>query len=339
MATITKRGRSWFAQVRRKGYPAKHRTFRLKAEAVAWARRQEEHIERSCDASNQGNLRGTTLRDLIGRYLTEVTPTKRSEETERLRLAKLQRDPICDLTLASLSPQSLAAYRDRRLMQVKPGTVRRELSLLHHALDIAAREWGYRLPLNPVGLVTPPRVRNARDRRLRPGELERLGQALAKSRAPLLGPIIRFAIETALRRAEILNLQWCHIDFSRRTALIPWSKTGNSRTIPLTDNALTILRERRQASVGLDAVFPTTAIALRLGWERLRRRAGLGDLRFHDLRHEAISRFCELGLSLAEVALISGHRDYRMLARYTHLRPMDLAHKLKGRSWKPPMSM
>ena len=63
---------------------------------------------------------------------------------------------------------------------------------------------------------------------------------------------------------------------------------------------------------------------------------GLGDLRFHDLRHEAISRFCELGLTLAEVALISGHRDYRMLARYTHLQPLELASKLKGRVWHQP---
>jgi integrase len=304
---------------------------------MAWARRVEEGIERGCVESNKRNLKGTTLRNLIGRYLTEVTPTKRSEETERLRLKKLQRDPLCDLSLAALTPQSIAAYRDRRLLLVKPGTVRRELSLLHHALDIAMREWGYDLPKNPVCLVTPPTVRNARDRRLRSGELERLGEALAKTRTPLLGPIVRFAIETALRRAEILNLQWHHIDFTRRTAHIPWSKTGISRTIPLTDNALTILRERRQVSVGSNVVFPTTPVALRLAWERLRRRASLADLRFHDLRHEAISRFCELGLSLAEVALISGHRDYRMLARYTHLGPMDLAYKLKGRSWRPPV--
>jgi integrase len=75
-------------------------------------------------------------------------------------------------------------------------------------------------------------------------------------------------------------------------------------------------------------VFPVTANAVRLAWERLRRRAGLKDLRLHDLRHEAVSRFFEYGLTVPEVALISGHRDPRMLSRYTHLRPENVAEKL-----------
>jgi integrase len=273
------------------------------------------------------------LRDLLGRYLRDVTPTKRSEESERLRLEKLKRDPLCDLTLATLTTQALAAYRDRRLLVVKPGTVRRELSLLHHTLDIARREWGYCLQQNPVSLVTAPVVRNARDRRLRFGELERLKVAVRTCRNDLVGPIIQFAVETALRRAEILNLRWRDVQLEHRTAHIRWSKTGKPRTIPLTDGAARVLQERLQERRGEELVFPTTATALRLSWERLRRRAGLEDLRFHDLRHEAISRFCELGLTLTEVALISGHRDYRMLARYTHLQPMDLATKLRGRTW------
>lgn len=333
MATITKRGSGWFTQVRRKGYPAQYRTFRLKADAEAWARRTEAAMETGGGDGSRAYLKRTTLRELLGRYLLEVTPTKRSEESERLRLEKLQRDPLCDLTLEAFSPQAVAAYRDRRLVVVKPGTVRRELSLLHHALDIARREWGCGLQQNPVRLVTPPAVRNARDRRLRPGELERLQEAVAATRNELVNPIIQFAVETALRRAEILNLKWRDVQLEQRTAHIRWSKTGKGRTVPLTDGALQILRERLQESRGEERVFPTTAVALRLAWERLRRRAGLEDLRFHDLRHEAISRFCELGLSLAEVALISGHRDYRMLARYTHLQPMELATKLKGRLW------
>ena len=77
-------------------------------------------------------------------------------------------------------------------------------------------------------------------------------------------------------------------------------------------------------------LFPMSANALRLAWERLKRRAGIRDLRFHDLRHEAISRFFEMGLSIPEVSLISGHKDVRMLLRYTHLRPADVAQKLNS---------
>ncbi|MEJ7776445.1 MAG: hypothetical protein WKF52_03455 [Sphingomicrobium sp.] len=110
MATITKRGGGWFAQVRRKVYAAHYKTFQHKAKAVAWARQQEGAID-SGAMSGQHGLRGTTLRVLIGRYVSEVTPTKRSEESERMRLEKLQRDPLCDLDLSSLSPLAIESER------------------------------------------------------------------------------------------------------------------------------------------------------------------------------------------------------------------------------------
>src|SRR5205809_496290 len=111
MATITKRGSGWFAQVRRKGYPARYKTFWLKADADAWARLVEGGLESGGGPGLHANLRRTTLRELLTRYLCEVTPTKRSEESERLRLEKLKRDPLCDLTMATLTAQAIAAYR------------------------------------------------------------------------------------------------------------------------------------------------------------------------------------------------------------------------------------
>jgi integrase len=105
-----------------------------------------------------------------------------------------------------------------------------------------------------------------------------------------------------------------HIDFAGRALLISEAKNGYSRTIPLTDDAIALLRD----AIRNDRVFPISANAFRLAWERLKRRAGIDDLRFHDLRHEAISRFFEKGLMVPEVALISGHRDMRMLLRYAH---------------------
>ena len=331
MATITKRGNGWSVQVRRKGFSAQYRTFRLKREAEAWARMQEAGVDRQHAPADLRALRRMTLGDVLRRYLIEVTPRKRSADSERLRLGKVLRAPLCDLALADLTAGPLAAYRDERLRSVRPGTVRRELSLIRHALEIARCEWDVALPDNPLGRVSLPSLRNARTRRLNPGEIERLREALGRARNPLPLAIVTFAIDTGLRRGEILQLRWCHVNIANRTAHIPQTKTGHPRTIPLTDGALAVLSALTCG--GEDRVFPMSPVALRLAWDRACIRAGLQDLRFHDMRHEALSRFAELGLTVPELAVISGHRDPRMLFRYTHLRPHDLAAKLAGRCW------
>ncbi len=124
-----------------------------------------------------------------------------------------------------------------------------------------------------------------------------------------------------MRRGEIAAMQWDHIDWTNETLHIPDTKNGYARTIPLTSAAIRILREIPEAE---KPVFGMTGNAIRLAWERLKKKAGVTDLRFHDLRHEAISRFFEMGLSVPEVALISGHRDPRMLFRYTHLKAQQV---------------
>jgi integrase len=333
MATITKRKNGWSVQIRRKGYPQQTRTLPTKAEAQVWAREQEGRIDRALAPINLRVLKGTTLRDVIDRYLREVTPTKDSEYTETARLKKILREQaFCGLALADLTPKFFADYRTARLAKVKPGTVHRELGLIRHAVEVARREWDIDLPTNPLDRVKRPKLANARDRRLGPGELERLKVALQRTRNPLVAPVIEFAIHTAMRRGEILALRWEQVNWHQRTAYIADSKTGVPRTIPLLDGALAVL-QRLRPELARGPVFPLSMEALKQAWERARDRAGLGDLHFHDLRHEAISRLCEMGLTLPEVALISGHKDPRMLFRYVNLRPTDLAAKLVGRSW------
>jgi len=112
-----------------------------------------------------------------------------------------------------------------------------------------------------------------------------------------------------------------------RTFPIPTAKTGLPRTIPLSSSALTILEIQRVKD--LTRPFLITTESFHMAWKRLIKRAGLVDFHFHDLRHEDVSRFFEMGLSVPEVALISGHKDFRMLARYTHLRAEDVAAKLR----------
>lgn len=333
MATITKRGDRWFAQVRRKGFPSKSKSFESRAEAKTWATIHEGRIEQGDSSLLIQPLKHVRLSDIIDRYLTEITPTKRSRKTEEQRLGKLTRDELADVTLAKLSSLHIAAYRDRRLLKVKAGTVCRELSLLHHMLDVAKKEWGLPIGTNPVADVRKPKLNNARDRRFLDGEYDRLIAAVRSSRNPALEAVVELAIHTGMRRGEILDLHWDRIDLTRRIVHIPQTKTGRPRTIPLTEAALAVLAARAD-KVG--PVFQLSDNALKLAWVRAVRKSGLQNFRFHDLRHEAVSRLFEMDLSLPEVAMISGHRDPRMLFRYTHLTPNGLSKKLAGKLWINP---
>jgi integrase len=335
MATISKRASGWFVQIRRKGYEPEYKTLPTKEAAERWARERDSLIDQGGQPVSRKDLRTTTLGDLIRRYVKEVTPSKLSADTERLRLNKMLKAPLCSITLADLSSAPVAAYRDKRALEVKAGTVARELSLLHNVVEVARREWSVGLTSNVVAQVRRLPVKNARDRRLNSGELKRLVEALRSTRNKLIKPAVLLAIETAMRRGELLNLTWDAVDLESRTANIPHTKTGYARTIPLTDQALAILEALPRSDC---RVLPLTAMALRLAWNRVRERAGMPDLRFHDLRHEAISRFAEMSLTTVELSVISGHRDPRMLFRYAHLRPADLARKLTGRSWEAELN-
>jgi len=205
--------------------------------------------------------------------------------------------------------------------------------MLQHAFDIAVREWSIPLRANPLKPIAKPTISNRRDRRLREGELDQLLKAAGKTRNPFLLPIVRFALETAMRRGEILALRFRDVDIERCTAIIRMSKNGHARTISLSTLAVAILETTMtvmtdKAKHENERIFPITALALRLSWDRLTKRAKIDDLHFHDLRHEAISRFFEKGLTVPEVASISGHRDIRMLLRYAHADKGKLAEKL-----------
>ncbi len=270
-----------------------------------------------------------TLGQLLDRYATEVSSKKRSAATEGYHLRAIHRHDVVKLEAAKVTIASISEYRDHRLTQVSGSTVRRELVILQHAFRIARKEWGVPLP-DLRDLAKPPESKS-RDRRLTEEDLKSLNAAFSQCRNKFTKPAVLFAVATGMRRGEVLSLRWSSIDRKLNTAFLAMTKNGDSRTVPLSPQALQALRmlpvttENRRAS---DLVFPISPNALRLSWEKVKRRAGITDLRFHDLRHEAISRFFELGLSVPEVSLISGHKDPRMLFRYTHLRAADVAMKL-----------
>lgn len=329
MATIRKRNGKWQAQVRIKGSGALSRTFLTKADAQAWSRSLEAEAVRRGLPVGLKVLDSMTVSHILIRYRDEVTPNKRGAVREYVAIRVMLRSDISKTKLSSLSAAVVNKYIKNRLATVKPGTVRRELSILQHALEVSRNEWELPLQSNPVAMSKKPQAAESRTRRLEAGEWECLRNECAQSGNAQLLPMVELGIETAMRRGEVLSLQWKDIDWNKKTLLIHITKNGHARTIPLTPRALQIIEAQRSIKHHSDSrIFPTTEAAIKMAWRRVIRRCCLIDFKYHDLRHEAISRFFELGLSIPEVALISGHRDTKMLMRYTHIRPENVSQKL-----------
>ncbi len=324
MATINKRpSGKWQATVRRSGRSAS-KTFTKRSDAVRWARGTEMRAELGeLQQPKPVEKDARTLSDALIVFRDKVVAIHRSSVNETASVnAILRRDSWLTRTkLTELSAAQLSKWRDRRLKQVAASTVVRELTLLQgavgHALDAGA--------INVVQQVKRPRVDDRRERRLQAGEWQRLMQACDQDRNKLLRPLLVLAVETAMRRGELLAMQWRNVDLQRCTTLLPKTKNGHARTVPLSPVAVEVLVALARND---DRVFPLSGDCVRQGFERLRRRAQVEDLRFHDLRHEAVSRLVERGLSLIEVQQVSGHRTLQMLQRYVHLQTADIVAKL-----------
>lgn len=337
MPSLRFRNGKWQVQVRRHGHSTRAKSFQSKTDAQRWARQIEAELDRTLIPNDVRSLNTITVAQLLTRYRDTVTNEKRGIVPERKRIEVFLRQRWSTLSLAKLDASILSRYRDTRLKQVQPGTVIRELGLLSSIFETARRDWGYTAFQNPLAELRKPRAPDGRERRLKPGELQALTKASSTVAGSWLLHGFQLAIETGLRRGELLSIRWQDVNFDSAVLYVPFTKTDKARTIPLTDRAVEILRERKSASASdAEYAFPVSANAFRLAWERCKRRAeragchGIKELRFHDLRHEAVSRFFERGLNTAEVASISGHKDLRMLFRYTHLKPEDLVTKLRN---------
>lgn len=322
MATIRKHRSKWQAIVRRKGQGSASKTFHIRRDAERWARDQEQKL----DNGTFGKLapQEVTLAELLIRYRDAITVTKKGAPQETRRIQRLLKDPLTSLAADQITSDRLASFRDKRLRDGTRAAVI-DLILIGHCLKIAMNEWGLSLTANPADKVKRPAPPKARQRRLEAGEYIALERASSQTKNTYLWPLVILAIETGMRRSELLGLTWDRIDLNNRTAYLVDTKNGDTRTVPLSAKAVNVIKSLPQSSQEL---FPVSDNAIRLSWDKLKKRAGLHDLRFHDLRHEAISRFFENGLSVVEVALISGHKDPRMLMRYTHLKAEDIAMKL-----------
>jgi len=313
MSTIRKRGKKYQVQIRLEGQK-KTKTFNHLKLAKKWSIYYENKI--LLGNHLQTLNKNLSLRDLINKYLKEITPLKKGKDREQQRLSRLLKEDLVNHKVYKLNTKDFIEFKNIR---IKDGnrTCRYDLALLHHIYNTAIKQWCYPITHNPLSNIPKPKCNPPRERRLKPGEYERLKIASSETKVWYLWPIIDFAIETGMRRSEILNMKWEHLGLDNKRVLLPMTKNGSSRWVPLSEKAIKILKNVPSST---EHVFPITDVALRQSWERLRNRANLIDFTFHDLRHEAISRMFEKGLNVPEVASISGHKTASQLFRYVQIK-------------------
>ncbi|MCM3970316.1 tyrosine-type recombinase/integrase [Pseudomonas aeruginosa] len=318
---------------------------------------------------SRNEAESTSFAKALEMYAEQVTSKKRSSDSELSRIQALQRHPLALRSLASIRGADMASYRDQRLAAgLAAATVRRELALISHVFTIARKEWRMESLSNPVELIRQPSVDDARDRRIRSAEvwtqkdgklicehMDELEMICRHSRSIELPKIVAFAVETAMRRSEISGLLRANVNLTKRVALLPMTKNGSARGVPLSSKAVEILESLAEHNDGrcfksqpdsitkafADAISDarssyTEGLRLHLKQKKFAQEkienyiadtSFLVDLRFHDLRHEAISRLAGY-FPLHELTKITGHQDTRMLMRYYHPKAEDLARKL-----------
>lgn len=321
MASIRKRNGKWQVRINRDDISVT-KTFLNKKDGEIWARITEADIERN-DFKSKTKKSKETLGELLDLYNAEVAPHHRSPTTGFM-IASLK-SKLGGLRIEDFNASVLASWRDNRLREVKPASVIRELNTLSAMLNHARKEWCYEV-INFTKDIKRPSGVASRARRLSGDEESKLISVLPA----VCADIVSFALETAMRRGEILSIVWHNINFDTRVVLLPLTKNGDERRVPLSNQALEILKRQKALTTQSinGKVFNVNPNSLDKAWRKACKKTGIGQLRFHDLRHEAISRLFEAGLNMMEVSTISGHKTLSMLKRYTHLKAEDIVKKL-----------
>ena len=310
----------WQAQIARNGI-RKSSSFATKREAQDWAARQEYLVTNAEPPQTK-----LTLKDAFDRYAREESPKRRGERWEVVRLERLSSDKIADKRLADLEPADFAEWRDRRAKEVAPATVRREMTLMSSVLTTARREWGL-ISHNPISDIRKPASPPPRDRRVSADEIDKLikagGTDLTKAQARAVHAF-RFAVETAMRAGEIVGLTDKTVDRDTRVATLPKTKNGTARKVPLSTAALGLLDELPETDGPL---FDLSSQQIDAMFRKARDKSEIEDLRFHDSRHEAITRLAKK-VDVLSLARMVGHKDIKMLMIYYNETAEELAQRL-----------
>ena len=270
-----------------------------------------------------------SFEEVLLRYLSEVTPTHKGWKHEAQMIKQLIRDVgWVKRPFGALSLDEVRRWRDNRLLSVTPATVSRHLDIVKSACKHAEMEWDWVTQVEMLKRIKIERPKQAEKvRRIAPDKIERLLWSADQANVDWLRPVIEFALLTAMRRSEITALRWEHIDFDKKLLLVADTKNGIDRTLPLYDAVANLLQLLPRTG---ERVFNISSNSLTKGWNRCTKRANVSGVRFHDLRHEAVSRLFDRGLTPIEVAKISGHRTLSMLMRYSHADSDTIIAKLKG---------
>ena len=349
MATVQKRGAKWRVQIRRDGHVLS-KTFHRKSDADEWARAGEHAIDKEIDPSARRVSRKDTFASLIDLHIDDLyavgKPLRRSKAAV---LESLRRD-LGETALSNLTRERIVMYgRQRAKDGAGPATLAVDISFIGTILTHAAAVHGVpvnteavrlgRVALRRLGLVG---TANERDRRPTEEELKRLFAYFgANERLTIpMTRIVKFAIATAMRIDEIFRIQWETLDPRTRTITVPdrkdpRKKDGNHQRVPLLAatgyDAWALLEEQRELRLNPPECFPYNAKSAGTAFQRACKELKIIDLHFHDLRHEGTSRLFEAGLTIEQVPLVTGHKDWKMLRRYTQLRPEGLHAMLQSR--------
>lgn len=322
MASYEKRGKVWRARTVGRRESA---TFPTKAEAVAWANERE----RAYRAVQAGGVDTRSLRYVLNRFAEEVSPKRKGKRWEVLRLNALSKQ-LPDKPMNEVTPEDIGRWRDKRLQQVKPSTVNRELNLLGAVFEHARLEWRYVLT-NAVRDVSRPTNPPHRKRLMTDAERDRLCLALGYTGPPIttlsqqVAVAMLLALETCMRAGEIIGLEWANVH--RRHVTLPQTKNGDARDVPLSSRAVELLGQMR----GIDPVrvFTVDGPSRDALFRKARNRCKLAGVTFHDTRHTAITRLAQSRkLDVLELARMIGHRDLKSLMIYFNPTADELAERL-----------
>ena len=319
MATIRRSGSGWQALIRKKKYQGQtSKTFSSKAAAKLWA----NAVESSLETPSKLALKPPQIfQEAIDLYIQGPLQDHRSGFNEQYPLKVLANSWMGGILLEELSIRHFALWRDERLSKVKPNTVMRELRILRVLLDWAKDELGCQLNSNPARELKVRGASDARSPYITPSQKKKLLTALGQSRNPNHKRLTQLALTTGMRRSELLSLKWDDLDLKNKLGHLSrkdCAATGlatSKRLVPLSSKSIELLNNYPKTT---NTVIDLSIGAARHGFNRARTIAGLPNLRFHDLRHIAISSMWAEGMNALEISAASGHKDLRMLMRYSH---------------------
>ena len=318
MAYIRRRLGKYLVMVRRVGFTPVTKTFTTLRSARQFAKEVEANYDNHFLIYKPNQK--YSLKDIVYKYIKEVVVYKKSRRSEEYVLRHFLR--IADFTslvINDVRPFHWAKHRDARLQTIKPASLKREFAIYKHMYQTCIRVWELNIS-NPLDKITLPKITTKLKRRFKDFELT----YLIKKAGPEFSCFIELLLETCMRRGELLRVR--QKDIKGRLLTIHQTKINEPRTIPLSYRALVLFRKVRLP-------FQLKAEYVTHKFKELARKGAFEDVNLHQLRHEGISRLFEKGLSVPEVALISGHKGsgHKMLFHYTHLKPENVLDKLKAK--------